>query len=207
MKENEVGGTRQRGCQLAGVVVSLAIALSACAAAPQPPLPQVVVPNFGKLQSGDIAGLNYSTDLIYTFGFEGPKYSGISGGGGPVHELSRSGRVGGAVVSCCGTLPAVWHPDLRLTVRWLAYEDEGNKVVKHWYKAENVRIPKYDGKTAGYIWGVFLPGHRMRIMVPDGVDPNGGNNPDIRPPDNDPYMAQGVRDTEWEALYLKGNNR
>ena len=207
MEKKEDSGIRRRVGRVAGAAAVLALVLAACTAPAQQPLTQIVVPKFGKLQSGDIAGLNYSTDLIYTFGYEGPKNSGISGGGGPVHERHRDGRRGGAGASCCGTLPAVWQPDLRLTVRWLAYEDEGDKVVKRWYKAENVRIPKYNGETAGDIWGVFLPGHRMRIMVPDGVDPNGGNNPDIRPPDNDPYIAQGVRDTEWEELYPKGNNR
>jgi len=204
MKKGKDSGTRCRAGRLMGAATILVLALAACATPAQQPLPQVVVPNFGKLQSGDVTGLNYSTDLIYTFGFEGPKYSGISGGGGPVHELSRSGRIGEAGVSCCGTLPAVWQPDLRLTMHWLAYEEAGDKVVKHWYKAENVRIPKYDGTQAGYIWGVFLPGHRERLMVTDG-NPSGGNNPDIRPPESDPYIAQGLRDTEFEQQLKEGS--
>lgn len=204
MKEDEDNGTRRRGCRVACVVTALAIALAACAAQPQQPLPQVVVPNLGKVSGGDVTGLNYSTDLIYTFGFEGPKYSGISGGGGPVHELSRSGRIGEAGVSCCATLPDTWQSDLRLTMHWLAYQDEGNKVVKHWYKAENVQIPQYDGKQAGDIWAIFLPGNRVKLMVADG-NANGHNSVAVRPADNDPYVAQGVRDTEFEKQ-LKENN-
>jgi hypothetical protein len=41
-------------------------------------------------------------------------------------------------------------------------------------------------------------------MVTDGHD--GGNNPNNRPADNDPYVAQGVLDAEWNQRYRRGGN-
>jgi len=205
VKKKEDSRTRRRVGSVAGAAAVLALALAACTAPAEQPLRQVDVPNFGKVSGGDVTGLNYSTDLVYTFGFEGPKYSGISGGGGPIHEFSRSGRVGEAGVSCCATLPDTWQPALRLTMHWLAYQDEGNNVVKRWYKAENVQIPQYDGKQADVLWAIFLPGNRVKLMVADG-NANGHNSVAARPADNDPYIAQGVRDTEFEQQ-LQENNR
>ncbi|SDC85869.1 hypothetical protein [Paraburkholderia lycopersici] len=62
---------------------------------------------------------------------------------------------------------------------------------------------KYD-RIAGDLWAVFLPGDRVRIMVADGKE--GENDPDMRAPDNDPYIAQGVPDEEWNRLYRDGGN-
>jgi hypothetical protein len=42
-------------------------------------------------------------------------------------------------------------------------------------------------------------------MVTDG-NRDGDNNPNNRPADNDPYIAQGVLDEEWNRLYRKGGN-
>ena len=55
---------------------------------------------------------------------------------------------------------------------------------------------------------VLSPGerrrYRVRLMVTDGHD--GGNNPNNRPADNDPYIAQGVLDAEWNERYRRGGN-
>ena len=99
--------------------------------------------------------------------------------------------------------PAEWQPDLKLTVRWLVDKKQDGKTPGYWYKAENVRIAPYKGANAGEAWGIFLPGDRVRVMVTDG-DHDGGNNPNIRPADSDPYIAQGVIDTEWNLLYRRG---
>ncbi|MCE4547182.1 contractile injection system protein, VgrG/Pvc8 family [Caballeronia sp. PC1] len=71
-----------------------------------------------------------------------------------------------------------------------------------WYKAENVRIAHYDtNKTAG-AWLIFLPDDRVRLMVVDGKE--GGNDPDKRPPDDDPLIVKGVVDTEWNERFPNG---
>jgi len=88
-------------------------------------------------------------------------------------------------------------------VRWLEYRLEGNKVIKTWYKAENVRIPQYDGQQAGTIWTIFLPGDRVKIMVADG-NANGNNSVAVRPVEDDPYIAQGAPDAKWNEWYPNG---
>ena len=159
-----------------------------------------------ELQSRDMSSLNYSPDLIVMFGIESPAHAGVSGGGGPVGEFRRDGRPGETGVTCCTTLPSDWQPDLKLTVRWLAYMDDGNRVAKSWYKAESVRIPQYDGRQAGTTWAIFLPGHRVKIMVAD-ENANGHNSVAVHPADNDPYVVQGVRDEESNRLYLSGSKQ
>lgn len=76
---------------------------------------------------------------------------------------------------CCRDIPSVWQPDLRLTVRWLVDTKQDGKTPGYWYKAENVWIPKY-GKVMGGLWGIFMPGDRVRIMVADGQKGN-ANDP------------------------------
>ncbi len=107
---------------------------------------------------------------------------------------------------CCTSYPLEWQPDLRLTMRWLVYKDVktlGAKAPGYWYKADNVRIPQYDGMQAGGVWAIFLPGDRVRLMITDG-NHDGGNNPNNRPADSDPYLVQGVLDDEWNRLFPNG---
>lgn len=189
------------------IALATLVASAGCTAIQAQSTVPINVPPRIELQSGDIDAMNYSPDLVAMFGIEGPAGSRIGGGGGNVEQIKSNGHPSTSGGSCCTRLPAVWQPDLKLTVRWLAYMDEGNKVVKSWYKAENVRIPKYDGRSAGTTWVVFLPDHRVRVMEPDGIDPNGGNNPDIRPAENDPFIAQGVRDEESNKRYLDGGKQ
>ncbi|MFA8360005.1 DUF3304 domain-containing protein [Burkholderia ubonensis] len=111
-------------------------------------------------------------------------------GGANVWPAEADGKPsGGGKETCCSDIPSVWQPDLRLTVRWLVDKKQDGKTRGSWYKAENVRIPKY-GRVMGGLWAVFLPGDRVRIMVADGQKGD-ANDPGIRPSDNDPYIAQG----------------
>ncbi|WP_425129808.1 DUF3304 domain-containing protein [Burkholderia vietnamiensis] len=147
--------------------------------------------------------LNYSPWYIHQWGVEGPDGSGVTGGGPNVWPAGSDGKPsGGGKETCCSDVPVVWQPDLRLTVRWLAYRKQDHTT--NWYKAENVRIAKY-GEVMGGLWAVFLPGDRVRIMVADGQR-GGANDPGIRPQDNDPYIAQGAVDPEWNRLYRDGEN-
>ncbi|WP_419690747.1 DUF3304 domain-containing protein [Burkholderia theae] len=154
--------------------------------------------------SGDTKALNYTPWYIHTFSITGPRGSRIGGGGPNVMPIRPDGRPsGGGAAVCCTSLPAEWQPDLRLTVRWLVDKKQDGKTPGYWYKAENVRIAPYVSGNTGDAWGIFLLGDRVRIMLTDG-NRDGGNNPNNRPADNDPYIAQGVLDDEWNRRYRKG---
>ncbi len=153
--------------------------------------------------SGDSETLNYTPWYIHSFALFGPPGSGIGGGGPNVMPARTDGRPSEGGGKCCTSLPVEWQPDLKLTVRWLVDKKQDGKTPGYWYKAENVRIAQYNGANAGGIWSIFLPGDRVRIMVTDG-NRDGGNNPNNRPADNDPYIAQGVIDEEWNQRYRKG---
>ncbi|WP_245163655.1 DUF3304 domain-containing protein [Burkholderia latens] len=144
--------------------------------------------------------LNYTPWYIHQWGIEGPDGSGVTGGGPNVWPAGADGKPsGGGKETCCSDIPAAWQPDLMLTVRWLVDKKQDGKTPGYWYKAENVRVPKY-GRVMGGLWAVFLPGDRVRIMVADGQKGD-ANDPGIRPPDNDPYIAHGAVDEEWNRLY------
>ena len=156
-----------------------------------------------ELESGGVDGLNYTPWYIHEFEIEGPDGSGIQGGGGNMMPAHADGSPsGGGSDTCCMTYPAEWQPDLKLTVRWLVNKKMDGKTPSYWYKAENVRIAQYDGKHTGGVWGIFLPGDRVRLMIVDGNE--GGNDPNNRPADNDPLVVKGVLDKEWNDLYPNG---
>ena len=181
----------------------LCVSLGACAGGqPTGAAIAVDVPKQIKLMSGDTKALNYTPWYIHSFALFGPSRSGIGGGGPNVMPIQASGKPsGGGKAVCCTSLPVEWQPDLKLTVRWLVEKKRPDgKKWGYWYKAENVRIAQYNGANAGGIWSIFLPGDRVRIMVTDG-NRDGGNNPNNRPADNDPYIAQGVIDEERNRRY------
>ena len=152
----------------------------------------------------DVLALNYTPWYIHTFSITGPKGSGIGGGGPNVMPMRADEKPsGGGKAVCCMSYPAEWQANLKLTVRWLVDKKRDGKTPGYWYKAENVRIAPYDGANANEAWGIFLPGDRVRVMITDG-NLDGGNNPNNRPASNDPYIAQGVLDEEWNRLYRKG---
>jgi Protein of unknown function (DUF3304) len=190
-----------------GLLSALALSLAACTS-PQPYTTKpIVLPRQVELSGGGTKALNYTPWYIHAFAISGPPGTGIGGGGPNIMPAHKDGRPsGGGGERCCTNYPREWQPDLTLTVRWLVEKKKDGETPGYWYKAENVRIPHYDGSQSGGVWGIFLPGDRVRIMIPDGIDPNGGNNPNIRPPDNDPYIVQGVLDDEWNQRYRRGGN-
>jgi hypothetical protein len=195
-----------RHCRMATLraLVPVVLSLAACTGIQQGALVPIVVPPSVELSGGDAQALNYSTDYIYSYEFDGP--GGVRGGGATVENLKLDGRPGESGGVCCTSLPLEWQPDLKLTAHWLAYQMKDGKVVKNWYKAENVRIPQYSGQQAGTTWTFFLPGERIKIMVADG-NANGHNSVALRPVDGDPYIAQGIPDEEYNRLYLDGENQ
>ena len=168
-------------------------------------LPEPILPKRVELLSGDGQALNYTPWYIHTFSIAGPPGSGIRGGGPNVMPIQEDGSPSESGGMCCTTLPAEWQPDLKLTVRWLVDKDPKNPTPALWYKAENVRIAPH-GRPTYSIWAIFLPGDRVRFMVTDG-NHDGGNNPNHRPPDEDPYIVQGVLDDEWNEWYPNGKRR
>lgn len=190
---------------IARLMAVLCLSLTACPGTPSSPVDTVVIPKRVELAAGGSKVLNYTPWYIHTFEIQGPRGSGIHGGGPNVQPMREDGEPsGGAKEMCCTTYPAEWQPDLTLTVRWLAFKDVktlGAKAPGTWYKAENVRIAPYQRGTYG-VWAIYLPGDRVRIMITDGNE--GGNDPNNRPSDNDPYIAHGIPDNEWNYLFPNG---
>ncbi|WP_245253620.1 DUF3304 domain-containing protein [Paraburkholderia sp. LEh10] len=194
----------RRFSPLSNLLLSACMSLAGCSGVHSDAATTVDVPRHVELGSDGVWALNYTPWYIHSFAITGPKDSGIGGGGPNVWPIKQNGRPsGGGAEVCCMTYPIEWQSDLTLTVRWLVDKKSDGKTPGYWYKAENVRIAQYDGRKSGGVWGIFLPGDRVRIMITDG-NHDGGNNANNRPPDNDPYIAQGLLDDEWNRLYRKG---
>ncbi|KVM59231.1 hypothetical protein WJ58_09945 [Burkholderia ubonensis] len=206
MTTNRLSGCGLRVMQT--VALAAVFGLGACDKHPGPTAQSLDLSNLPKRYDTLGVGastLNYSPWYVHQWGLEGPEGSGVAGGGPNVSPVEADGKPsGGGKETCCSDIPSVWQPDLRLTVRWLVDKKQDGKTPGYWYKAENVRIPKY-GKVMGSLWAVFLPGDRVRIMVADGQK-KGANDPDVRPPDNDPDVVQGGLDQEWNRLYRDGGS-
>ncbi|WP_261525131.1 DUF3304 domain-containing protein [Burkholderia multivorans] len=184
-----------------GFVVVLLVLLAGCTSLSTDESSEVQPRKRVELSSGGTRTLNYTPWYIHTFSISGPKGSGIGGGGPNVMPMRDGGRPsGGGAETCCTSYPREWQPDLRLTVRWKADKKMDGKTLGYWYKAENVRIPQYDGSRSGGVWAIFLPGDRVKLMVADG-NANGHNSVMVRPTDDDPYVVKGMLDDEWNRLY------
>ncbi|MGY2487781.1 DUF3304 domain-containing protein [Cupriavidus sp. CP313] len=195
---------RSVACVCACAMAGLALIFTGCAGGEPSWQPESRAPK-SKYISGGMKALNYTPYYIHSFEVEGP---GEVGGGGPnIMPAESDGHPsGGGKESCCMTFPRQWQPDLRVTVRWLVEKVRDGKTPGYWYKAENVRIAQYDGSQTGGAWAIFLPGDRVRLMIVDG-NHDGGNNVNNRPADDDPLIAQGVRDDEWNLKYRRGGLR
>ncbi|WP_254215682.1 DUF3304 domain-containing protein [Burkholderia multivorans] len=134
--------------RLSGLLVVLLVFVAGCAGLREDESSEFQTPKRVELSSGGTRTLNYSQWYIHTFTISGPKGSGIGGGGPNVMPMREGGRPsGGGAETCCTSYPREWQPDLRVTVRWLV--DKKNENTSGWYKAENVRIPQYDGSRSG----------------------------------------------------------
>jgi len=194
--------TDQSRVAVTGVLSAFCLSLAACAGGQPNATVPVHVPHPVKLGGGmDVDALNYTPWYIHKFAMTGPSGSGIGGGGANVMPIKTNGRPSESGGMCCIRYPFEWQPELKLTVRWLVEKKRPDgKKWGYWYKAENVRIAPYNGANANEAWGIFLPGDRVRVMITDG-NREGGNNPNNRPADDDPYIAQGVLDEEWNRRY------
>jgi hypothetical protein len=205
LQTQPIATTWRVGRQLAAISLPpiFALALAACGSTQRPPATTVFVPHRLPLLGGDSNGMNYSTSFIAKFSFEGPPGTDIGGGGVSLWQVKPDGQPSTRGGMCCAGYPREWQPDLKLTVRWLEYRARDGRVMETWYKAENVRIPQYDGEHAGSIWTIFLPDYRVKVVVA------GSNANDLapgagRPADSDPYVAQGAPDDQWNEWYPGG---
>jgi hypothetical protein len=201
--------TRYRRHAFHVAVVAAALGLGACDKHPGrmgQPLDLSNLPKHYETLGASSQTLNYSPWYIHEWGIQGPEGSGVQGGGPNVMPARSDERPsGGGKQTCCSDIPSAWQPDLTVTVRWLVDKKQDGKTPGYWYKAENVRIPKYEQNMGG-LWAVFLPGDRVRLMVADGHKGD-ANDPGVRPSDNDPYVAQGKLDPEWNRLYRNGGDQ
>ena len=70
---------------------------------------------------------------------------------------------------CCTTIPRVWHPGMKVLVRWDMPEGH-----QHIVKEKIVEVEKYD--TPGSIYMHFFPNDEVRVVVSEFV-PGGPDYP------------------------------
>ncbi|MBU9550452.1 DUF3304 domain-containing protein [Burkholderia multivorans] len=186
--------------RFSGVVAVLLVLLTGCAGLSADESSTVEMPKRVELNSGDSNSMNYTPWYIHKFSISGPKGTRIGGGGGNTRAMREDGSPGQSGGQCCIRYPMEWQADLRVVVRWKVDKKMDGKTLGYWYKADNVRIPQYDGSRSGGVWAIFLPGDRVKLMVADG-NANGHNSVMVRPTDDDPYVVKGMLDDEWNRLY------
>ncbi|MCO8624517.1 DUF3304 domain-containing protein [Burkholderia multivorans] len=186
--------------RFSGVVAVLLVLLAGCAGLSADESSTVEMQKTVELNSGDSRSMNYTPWYIHKFSISGPKGTRIGGGGGNMLPVDEDGNPGHSGGKCCTRYPKEWQPDLKVVVRWKVDKKMDGKTLGYWYKADNVRIPQYDGSRSGGVWAIFLAGDRVKLMVSDG-NANGHNSVMVRPTDDDPYVVKGMLDDEWNRLY------
>jgi hypothetical protein len=147
-----------------------------------------------------VSGLNYSTYGIASFFITDA--DGKTGGGPRVSPSDGDGKpAGGGAEMCCVIVPAKWHRDMTVTVRWERdthpYDDK-DRSGDQWLKAV-AKVPPY-GPTHYNFWVQFLDGDRIRVRVDD-------DTPLSKPGENDPYIVQGVLDDEANRAMQAARDR
>ncbi|WP_081075734.1 DUF3304 domain-containing protein [Burkholderia stagnalis] len=144
-----------------------------------------------------ISGYNYTSAYIHTFRIssEDGKVEGVGPNISPKNPDQE--RSGGGAQTCCVGIPKYWRPGMKLVIQWYANKALDGKLGT-WYVART-EVPRYDPSTYGF-WIHFLPGDRIRVQIRDRKGPM------VRPPDDDPYIVQGVPDKEenWDQKIAFG---
>lgn len=161
--------------------------------------------NKPEINPAGVRGINYTPNYIGGFTIRGVG-SDMSGGGPNIYPKQvNQAYSGGGAESCCIGIPAKWHPDMVVEVKWLADKlpyDENNRSELKWYAAK-ATIPPYKEKTRGFNVS-FLPGDRILLLVLDTTMQEDWDKP---PPDNDPYIAKGEVDLELTAIETMNENK
>ncbi|MGH8783497.1 MAG: DUF3304 domain-containing protein [Cupriavidus necator] len=176
------------------VMLAVVAALPACTertAVPAEARDASVPADQNVVNPGGVSGLNYTPYYIAGFGISGE--NGMSGGGPNIMPATDERPAGGGKETCCIGIPEVWQPGMKITIRWEVDKVMDGKAETVHYKAFG-EIPQYARATYGF-WAIFLPGDRVKAMVMDG-NSTGQNSVWKRPPDDDPYVTQGVVDEE-----------
>ncbi|WP_233238745.1 DUF3304 domain-containing protein [Bordetella sp. LUAb4] len=172
---NPVLRRRALSCFLAATLLTL----TGCWDPPEP-----------KSYPADVGGYNYTDAYIDGFWItnEGEDF----GAGGPNVFPKEPGfeRSGGAKSMCCIGIPVRWRPGQKQIITWRRdthpYDDDRSGDQTLTALAE---VPPYGQKAYGF-WVHFLPGDRIRIEIQDQP------TMPVRPADDDPYIVQGVLDTQ-----------
>ncbi|MBU9487544.1 DUF3304 domain-containing protein [Burkholderia multivorans] len=149
----------------------------------------------------DVSGYNYTDYYIAEFrvGSEGDEFPA----GGPNIFPKKDGqmRSGGGGFVCCISIPAHWHPGMKLMIKWRRDTKpyDKDRSGDQWLTA-TTEVPPYGRRTAGFVVH-FLSGDRIRIQIRDEK----GILPKID--DDDPYIVQGVLDSELNKKRGEGDER
>ncbi len=95
--------------------------------------------------------VNHTGNYIHSASVRGDEVGGGGGGG-----MSAWGA--GDANICCSSIPLVWHPGIKVLVRWNMPEG----VVDVW-KEKIVEVEKYD--RPGSIYMHFFPNDEVRVVV------------------------------------------
>ncbi|MCO8612126.1 DUF3304 domain-containing protein [Burkholderia multivorans] len=147
----------------------------------------------------DLSGYNYTDYYITGFrvGSEGDEFP--AGGSNIFPKKDGQMRSGGGGFVCCISIPAHWHPGMKLVIKWKIDKIQDGKTTSKWYTA-TTEVPPYGPRTYGFVVH-FLPGDRIRVEIED--------KPTMakKPADNDPYTVQGVLDPELNKKRGAGDER
>ncbi|WP_439683270.1 DUF3304 domain-containing protein [Cupriavidus oxalaticus] len=189
------GLSRERICSWLTTLVVLGTVgvLSACSGESRADLSARAASSTGKerIVAGGVRGLNYSPDYIHSFSVAGPR--GMEGGGGNMIRAGKEGP-GEAGERCCIGIPQPWMPDTKLEIEWELDRSPYDNDIQNGLEVmrATVTVPEYGPSTYGF-WAIFLPEDRVKVMVMDG-NANGHNSVRTKPPEDDPFVVQGVRD-------------
>ncbi|MGH8790070.1 MAG: DUF3304 domain-containing protein [Cupriavidus necator] len=193
MKTSSLNRKRAHPWLTALVLLGTVGAMSACSGESRADLPANASRGASKevIYAGGVRGLNYSPDYIHSFSVSGPR--GMEGGGGNMIRAGKEGP-GEAGERCCIGIPQPWKPDTKLEIQWELDRSPYDGDIQNGLEAmrATVTVPQYGSSTSGF-WAIFLPGDRVKVIVADG-NASGHNDVNVRPADDDPFVARGVRD-------------
>ncbi|MGH8790069.1 MAG: DUF3304 domain-containing protein [Cupriavidus necator] len=193
MTTSSLSRKRTRSWLTALVVLGTVGAMSACSGESRSAPSASAGSSTGKetIYAGGVRGLNYSHDYIHSFSVSGPR--GMEGGGGNMIRAGKEGP-GEAGERCCIGIPQPWKPDTKLEIEWELDRSPYDGDIQNGLEAmrATVTVPPYGPETYGF-WAIFLPGDRVKVMIMDG-NASGHNSVRTKPTEDDPFVAQGVRD-------------
>lgn len=134
-----------------------------------------------------VSGYNYTDFYIDQFRVSNEGQNLSAFGSNIMPKEQGDVRSGGGEMCCIG-IPSHWHSGMELVIKWKVNKTLDGKTPSKWYTAIT-KVPPYDLGTYGFVVH-FLPRDRIRVEVR-----NKGKFLE-KIDDHDPYIAQGVLDTE-----------